>query len=228
GGARAPARRESRPDRGEFGGAVSLGGRARAPACLVASAARTRRHADHRRHHPARRRRAERRRRAPALRGPQRLPPGGARRPRPHRGVALSQAAQPDRDRAIHGGAVHAAARRRRLQGGAACAQHGAQSRAHDLPRDGGVAFQRELCFFPESLWLLVQFPLTLNPLSSWPGLSRPSTSLCRQKTWMPVTSAGMTVERTEQSNWSCFSATQPPWSLICLGALSNSQPSIN
>jgi len=33
----------------------------------------------------------------------------------------------------------------------------------------------------------------------SWPGLSRPSTSFwlkARKKTWMPATSAGMTLER--------------------------------
>src|SRR5262249_13438112 len=37
-----------------------------------------------------------------------------------------------------------------------------------------------------------------LSP-ASWPGLSRPSTSLLhwRSKTWMPATSAGMTVGRT-------------------------------
>jgi hypothetical protein len=36
----------------------------------------------------------------------------------------------------------------------------------------------------------------TLNQRSSWPGLSRPSTSLrAETKTWMPGTRPGMTTE---------------------------------
>src|SRR6185437_6473091 len=43
-------------------------------------------------------------------------------------------------------------------------------------------------------LVLFARYPALIS--SSWPGLSRPSTSLTRdglKKTWMPATSAGMT-----------------------------------
>jgi hypothetical protein len=55
-----------------------------------------------------------------------------------------------------------------------------------------------------------------LDQLSSWPGLSRPSTSdfvaveidgreRAFAKTWMPATSAGMTAERAAQAEWKLF-----------------------
>src|SRR5262245_2453079 len=37
--------------------------------------------------------------------------------------------------------------------------------------------------------------------VSSWPDLFRPSTSLfCKLKTWMPATSAGMTIKQTNNA----------------------------